>query len=61
MSPAPTKNDYGVMIGKKSRKKEEKEETLPRAELEASMQKRGELNESEPQEARKCKDSDWGK
>ena len=42
ISPALTKkNDYGVMIGKESRKKEEKEETQPRAELEASMQRKG--------------------
>ena len=37
MSPALTKNEYGVMIGKRE---EEKEETQPRAELEASMQKK---------------------
>ena len=41
MSPALTKSEYGVMIGKESRKKEEKEETQPRAELEASMQRKG--------------------
>ena len=43
------------------RKKEEREETQPRAEQEASMRKRkGQkvLNESEPQEARRCKK--WG-
>ena len=58
MSSALTKNEYGVMIGKK----EEREETQPRAEQEASMRKRkGQkvLNESEPQEARRCKG--WGK
>ena len=40
MSPALTKNEYGVMIGKKAGK-QEKEETQPRAELEASTQKNG--------------------
>ena len=42
MSPALTKNEYGVMVGKKRKKKEEqREETQPRAELEASMRKKG--------------------
>ena len=61
--PSSHKNEYGVMIGKKA-EKAEKEEIQPRAELEASMQKKEKkkkrvLNESEPQEARRCKG--WGK
>ena len=48
MSPALTKNEYGVMIAKnkkiKKEEKEEKEETQPRAELEASMRKKEEKN-----------------
>ena len=65
MSPAFTKNESGVMTGEKNEEKNEekeekveKEETQPRAELEASMRKKV-LNESEPQEARRCKG--WGK
>ena len=54
MSPGLIRNEYGVMKGKIRKK----EETQPREELEASMQKKV-LNESEPQEARRCKG--WGK
>ena len=61
MSPALTKKRIWCDDRKKKKKKrkeekEEKEETRPRAELEASMRKEV-LNESELQEARRCKGS----
>ena len=63
MSPAFTKkriwcDDRKNKKKEKKEENEEKEETQPRAELETSTRKKV-LNDSEPQEARRCKG--WGK
>ena len=62
MSPALTKKRIWCDDREKKEKKEKKKKkkkTQPRAELEASMRKKGGINASEPQEARRCKS--WGK
>ena len=67
MSPALTKNEYGIMIRKKKKEKkgEEVEEEKEEKEQPMAMGRTGSehakktkvLNESEPQEARRCKGS----
>ena len=53
MSPALTKNEYGVMIGQKKQKRKQKKN--PAKGRTGREHAKRVLNESEPQEARICK------
>ena len=55
MSPALTKNEYGVMVGKKKKKKKNKEKKPSQGQNWKRACEKKVLNESEPQEARRCK------